>query len=289
MSHPDISSGRRSDMRRQLSRRKDITDPSFNGLTWSLMLIGALLASAAPSIAPAQDCVVMSVDDYSGAPGDLVWISVDVSDLTGLGVEAAFVTLAYDGTLLTAVEVSLDETLAEGSFFVWNDQDLGGELRQVEIAIAGGEDFAGEGPLARILMAVDEQAEDGASSELTPGGYLNEGEPCLDFSPGLFTIPVSEITPNETPRRPQGLELRLERNPARETISFDVASDTRGPLRIDLYDSQGRRVLAVHGSRAALGGIERVMLPVGGLAGGNYWIVVTQGARRAATRVAIIN
>ena len=138
--------------------------------------------------------VIVTIPDTSGIPGDTVIISINVSDVTGLGIISADITLTFDADILTAMEASLGN-VAPGGWFIQSNPTPG----QIVIGMAGANPLSGSGSLVTIPFVVDSMAPPGDTTTIHFANLqFNEGGVPADLYDGIFTvslIPPELISP----------------------------------------------------------------------------------------------
>ncbi len=229
-----------------------------------------------------QDCVVLSVGDYQGMPGEEVQVGVDISDVTGLEVESAYLSLTYAGTILGVQDVTLDGTIADGAFFAWNATELQNGEWQVEISIASGTFLEGAGQLALLTYLVAVDAGPGDTTPLALDGFLNEGNPCVALDSGSFTVGIPSGT--EELGVEQLGRLRILGNPVRDEIRFRLEGDSPDPITVQVFAVSGRRVASFTLDPLSVVQGMAIGVPVENLPSGAYMIsAVAPGVRERAT------
>lgn len=138
--------------------------------------------------------VNVSIPDDSAKPSQVVIIPINVSDVTGLEVYSADITVKYRSTVLEADSVSKIGTLSQDWMMAYNTDTLG----EVKIAMAGVDPAVGTGALIKMAFTVP----DSATPEDTGLIYftrmmLNEGDPACVTTPGLFTVGTIIVEENK--------------------------------------------------------------------------------------------
>jgi len=130
--------------------------------------------------------VNLSIDtDLTGPEGGTVIIPINCSDVTGLSVFSADLTISYDATVLEVIDVSISGTLAESSG--WNTPSINVINGQISIGMAGSIPLSGAGKLVNIICNII-----GSSGDTTPLHFvyasLNEGDPPSNTDDGFFEV-----------------------------------------------------------------------------------------------------
>lgn len=140
-------------------------------------------SNAVFSIKPGAQVHLWIADDLVGPGGGTINVPVNITDVTGLGVFSADLTVAYDPAVLTATGVTNAGTIASGwgapTFQITNDQ--------IAIAMAGSSPLAGQGVLIYIVFNII--GYEGSFSPLhLVQANLNEGSPTVSTGDGLLTV-----------------------------------------------------------------------------------------------------
>ncbi len=153
------------------------------------LALAALAAGAAPARA-----VLVSAGTGSGLAGQTVDVDVSTTDLTGLGVVSLQFRLAYNNTVVTAVDVITTGTLLEAAgwgapaFNVTNVSSTG----TLAVGAAGTTALTGSGALVRVRFTINPALINGSSTNLTLSSVLfNEGTPPATMSNGSISVGVT--------------------------------------------------------------------------------------------------
>ncbi len=153
----------------------------MKNLKSAILLIGLILAShnllgQTPTV---------TIPDISAAAGKDVELDIQVSDLTGLEVFSVDFSLAFDGNLLQALEVTSNGTISEP----WGNPTVNISSGNVVVSLAGIDPLVGSGRLVRIKFHVSETAALGDSTELLFLNFkFNDGQPQAVTQNGKFTV-----------------------------------------------------------------------------------------------------
>lgn len=168
--------------------------------SWALASALALAASAAG--AGLAGAVALSFGTGSGSAGQTVDIDVNTASMTGLGVMSAQMSVSYNNTLVTAVDVLTTGTLTgtagwnTPAFAVTNSGGTG----KITFSSAGTTALTGAGALFKVRFVVNPAQLGASSSFLTLSNVVfNEGLPTATVTGGTLTIlatPQIDITPD---------------------------------------------------------------------------------------------
>lgn len=168
--------------------------------SWALASALALAASAAG--AGLAGAVALSFGTGSGSAGQTVDIDVNTASMTGLGVMSAQMSVSYNNTLVTAVDVLTTGTLAgtagwnTPAFAVTNSGGTG----KITFSSAGTTALTGAGALFKVRFVVNPAQIGATSSFLTLSNVVfNEGSPTATVTGGTLTItatPQIDISPD---------------------------------------------------------------------------------------------
>ena len=159
--------------------------------------------------ASAQPITVSIPNDLTATPQTSgLKIPVNVTDLTGLGVISANLTVSYDTNVLTATGMTLMDTIAEGSIAFDNADDAEGKI---SIALSRATPYIGSGVLLFVLFEVDSENINVSSTLSLTEAKLNAEAIPVETSDGgitlvttppadavIISIPFLTITPNTT-------------------------------------------------------------------------------------------
>ncbi|MCK5327337.1 MAG: hypothetical protein KAR36_01930, partial [Candidatus Latescibacteria bacterium] len=142
--------------------------------------IGGISETNIPALEPS---VMVSIPDTSGISGSQVIVPVEITDVTGLEVYGAEVTLTYDGAVLDADSV-YGGPVASDLAVTYNVNEEG----ITRVILAGGSvPLSGSGPLVYVVFNVI--GEPGSSTMVQVADvWINEGDPTAVGIPGMFTV-----------------------------------------------------------------------------------------------------
>lgn len=154
-------------------------------------LAAALALAALAAGAGAARAVALSAGTGSGLAGQTVDIDINTASMTGLNVLSAQMSLSYNNTVVTAVNVITAGTLAgtaawsAPAFNVTNVSNIG----KISISAAGTTALTGAGSLLKVRFTVNPAQLNASSTALTLANVvLNEGSPTATTTNGTLTI-----------------------------------------------------------------------------------------------------
>ncbi len=106
--------------------------------------------------------IEVSIPEITALPGRDVVVPINVSDTTGVGVITGDITVVYDPDILTAIDVSTDNTIASG-WMAFSNPGVG----QIIIGMIGFTPLSGTGTLVNVNFSVPITAYPGETSPLT--------------------------------------------------------------------------------------------------------------------------
>ncbi len=168
--------------------------------SWALASALALAASAAG--AGLAGAVALSFGTGSGAAGQTVDVDVNTASMTGLGVMSAQMSVSYNNTLVTAVDVLTTGTLTGAAG--WNTPAFAvtnvGGTGKITFSSAGTTALTGAGALFKVRFVVNPAQLNATSSSLTLTNVVfNEGSPTATVTSGTLTIlatPQIDVSPD---------------------------------------------------------------------------------------------
>ena len=193
-----------------------------------------LLSAISPQLAhaaPAQQSVVISVESKVIQTNETVEVLINASDLTGLNVTAFSFALIYDESLLSPLDVSIENTLSgpdAGNVTLIHNLDTPG---RIAIAGASVSPLAGEGALVRITF--QSQSTLGDATISFEYVTLNEGSPEASGTSGTLTISDKSYG-----------DASLNG----EVTAFDAAKVLQHAAQIELLNLEGLHVADVSAS-----------------------------------------
>ncbi|MBI5171027.1 MAG: Ig-like domain-containing protein [Candidatus Eisenbacteria bacterium] len=190
--------------------------------SWALASALALAASAAG--AGLAGAVALSFGTGSGAAGQTVDIDVNTASMTGLGVMSAQMSVSYNNTLVTAVDVLTTGTLTGAAG--WNTPAFAvtnvGGTGKITFSSAGTTALSGAGALFKVRFVVNPAQLGASASSLTLSNVVfNEGSPTATVSSGTLTIlatPQIDVSPDA------GEVVRGQ------TLQFSVSGSVTNPM-----------------------------------------------------------
>ena len=160
----------------------------MNWMTRILMLAGLLTGEVV-----SQSRVEVSLPHVSGAPGAILVVPVEVSDLTGLNISASDLLITYDARVVTATGIRISGTLthrwAEASrvgFVEGSEETVG----LIDIAVATANRIpSGAGVFLEVVFEILSSAGSGDNTDLVfAEAVLNEGDPSTLTVNGSITV-----------------------------------------------------------------------------------------------------
>ena len=140
-----------------------------------------------PIVLSAQ--VNVTIPDIFGVPGDTVVISINSSDVTGLGIVSSDITLTFDGSILNALEASTGDIVPDGWLIQSNPSN-----GQIIISMAGANPLNGIGSLVTIPFIVNTDALPGDTTSIHfTNMQFNEGNVPAFTHDGLLTVIDSAV------------------------------------------------------------------------------------------------
>ena len=140
--------------------------------------------------------VQIQIPDTSAAIDETLDIPINVSDVTGLGIISADITLTFNGNILTAQNASIGEVVPNGWFIQSNLTN-----DQIVISMAGANPLNGFGSLVIIPFIVNSTAPNGDTTMIHIANLqFNEGGVPVSLHDGLFVVeldPPVLIFPSE--------------------------------------------------------------------------------------------
>ncbi|MCC6649689.1 MAG: Ig-like domain-containing protein [Candidatus Eisenbacteria bacterium] len=165
-------------------------------------LAAALALAAVAAGAGAARAVALTVGSGSGLAGQTVDIDINTASLTGLNVLSAQMSLSYNNTLVTAIDVIPAGTLVgtagwgQPTFAVTNVNSTG----KISISGAGTTALSGAGAVFRVRFLINPAQLNSTATGLTLSSPLfNEGSPPITFTNGALTInttPQIDVNPD---------------------------------------------------------------------------------------------
>jgi len=155
----------------------------------------------------AQAVTVSIPRNLTAMPGtSSVKAPVNVTDLTGLGVISAELTVSYDTNVLTATDVMTKDTISQGGIAPCNIDDTKGIIR---IAMVSATPFSGGGTLIFILFNVDTQnINDSSQLDFTQAKF-NSGKVSVNAINGKITFALSDKVTTMTMPTPPPIETEV--------------------------------------------------------------------------------
>ena len=155
-------------------------------LTRTLILLLSALAGiiALPLVASGID---MTVPELVGESGANINVPINIGDTTSLGIIGVEVTLEHDSNILTANDVSIEDTVVSSSG--WGSPTYNIAEGRIIIWMAHHAPLAGGGVLLRVNFTVSDAAGNGDATLLTlSDASLNEGSVPVATADGSFTV-----------------------------------------------------------------------------------------------------
>jgi len=142
--------------------------------------------SDAPFIISDKEKVDLWINtDLTGTEGDTVKIPINSSDLTGLAVNSAALTISYDGNVLEIIDADITGTILAASG--WGPPTFNISFGKIRLAMAGSSPLSGSGVLVKIVGKVI--GKEGDSTILHfDSAYFNEGDPVALTTDGLLKV-----------------------------------------------------------------------------------------------------
>jgi len=127
--------------------------------------------------------VTISLPMIQALEGDVVWIPVFVSDLTGRGVKAYSATFQYPDTVMQFIAASVETTLSQA----WGLPTIAAKSDTLQITGSGASELAGSGALLRLSFLI--KGSPGQTIPLTFSSFsLNDGDVQSSTTAGSLTI-----------------------------------------------------------------------------------------------------
>ncbi len=206
--------------------RKSVGLPSFKRIPLAKVLAG----------------VDVSVSDTTAYPGEQTFVSISVSDATGIA--GGDLTLTYNPDILTAQEVK-GTVLATGLLVVSNTSTPG----EVRISLAGAAGLSGgSGSLIEVIFEVREDAVAGRTSllsltEVTLRDETGNPQSLGTISEGTFTVGGVSVEERETMGQPDAFALSQNYpNPfnAQTVIAYVLPEEVY--VKLSIYNTAGQLI-----------------------------------------------
>ncbi len=229
----------------------------------ALVALAALAAGAAPARA-----VAVSSGNGSGLAGQTVDVDVNTVSVTGLNVVSFTFDLAYNNTVITAVDVIPTGGLAATAgwsafeFHVTNNSTTG----TIHVSAAGSTPLSGAGSLLKVRFTIDPDLLNGGSSSLTLSRFVfNEGTPSAERTNGSFSVGV---TPQINVSPDVGEIIRTQ------TLNFSVSGSVTNPVT---WTTSNAAIATINSSGVLTG-----------VAPGTVTVTATDAAAHSSTTTGVI-
>lgn len=202
------------------------------------LLIGIVLLIF-PLIAFCQAPVDVWIPDTSAEHGDTILVPVRTSDLTGLGICSAGMTITFDQSVIQADGATTEGTIAEQ----WGSPIYNVSPTGIKIGMAGFQPLSGSGTLIYIRFVVKGYGGDTTTIHFVDFMF-EEGTPAANTHDGLFTI----IPLGVTATRKNTSVCKLYQNYPNPFNAFTVIScqlseeGERTAVSLKIYDLSGKVV-----------------------------------------------
>ena len=156
---------------------------------WLFMFVGSttLLSTALG--------INITIPELTGRSGTNVTVPINIGDTTSLGIIGVEVNLEYDSNILTANDVSIEDTVVSSSG--WGSPTYNIAEGRIIIWMAHHAPLAGVGVLLRVNFTVSDAAGNGDATLLTLSDVsLNEGSVPVATTDGSFTVHMDTSTFN---------------------------------------------------------------------------------------------
>ena len=148
----------------------------------------------------------VTVPDVGGTAGSQITVPINVSDTTDAGIVDADIILTFDSSILTAIDASVEDTIASG-WMMFYDVDVSNQITIAMISLDGlSGALSGAGTLIKVNFGVSDGLYVGEKSPLTLSKVsFNSNSIPVNKINGEFTvIPSGQI--GITVSRPNGGE-----------------------------------------------------------------------------------
>ncbi|MFH1010441.1 MAG: cohesin domain-containing protein [bacterium] len=135
--------------------------------------------------------VRLRIEWVSAYPGDTVYVPLTISEVTGLGVASAELTIHYPTDDLEFLEITLpDGSLPHQAGWALQYEDLNGTFHST---LSGGTPLAGAGLLAMMAFVLDEDASPGTWNVGFIEALLNDGAIEVTTTDGGITFSAEDL------------------------------------------------------------------------------------------------
>lgn len=135
-------------------------------------LIPLILLTLSPSLPLSAATITLSIPTITSDPGESdIRVPVNISDVTGLGIISAQMTILYDPDLVVAKRIEFGGTIAQGvssAYAVGNGK--------IKLAFTRANPFEGSGVLVFILFDLLPKVSGGQTPLVMSNVKLNEGK-----------------------------------------------------------------------------------------------------------------
>ncbi len=179
--------------------------------------------------------VEVTIPVTTGVEGSTISIPIHCNNVTGLGIYAYGLKIAFDQNIITATNVTVEEAISSP----WGTPTFNIEDGAIFVAAAGSDPLSGEGILLFIDFSITGAVGNTTLLQFTEAMF-NEGEPLAVTNDGNLEV-VLPTTVKPDPLLPKSFKIsQAYPNPFNPSTTVEFELLRRARITVKVYDDLGR-------------------------------------------------